>query len=218
MKKYKYLFIAILLLLSIFVFVIIKTSSKTYCLKNLDGYLQKIKFDMIYMANMKYIGYLKHKTLLSEEKHYKTLLRNISDPFSGKPYVYKLINDDEFLIYSIGPDCKDDGGVILKYNQNVGSMKEFEYLKKKDKRIQGDIVMRIKMPFSIEDFNKEWKEYYGTMYDSYFFDYSEVAEKAKGIFEMSKDLIQKYGIKPQNEKQDENILDGEDNSSTKNHK
>jgi hypothetical protein len=31
------------------------------------------------------------------------------DPFSGKPFVYRR-KDSTYLLYSIGPDLKDDGG------------------------------------------------------------------------------------------------------------
>jgi hypothetical protein len=32
-----------------------------------------------------------------------------SDPFSGKPFAYKRVGED-FMLYSFGPDCDDDGG------------------------------------------------------------------------------------------------------------
>jgi hypothetical protein len=36
-----------------------------------------------------------------------------SDPFTGKPFVYKPDPDGKgFLLYSVGPDGKDDGGSI----------------------------------------------------------------------------------------------------------
>lgn len=204
MNKYKYLIITFILFMFLIIYFVIQFSNKTYLLRNVDGYLQKIKFDMIFISNDFHSGYRKRKTLPSEEKYYKTVFRDLIDPFSGKPYVYNLTENDEFLIYSIGPDRKDDEGTMLKYKQNLGSLSHFEYLKKNDERFKGDIVMRIKIPFSIEDFNKVWKENYGTMYDSYFFDYSEVNEIAKGWEKMKQDLDEKFGIRPHNENQEEN--------------
>jgi hypothetical protein len=35
------------------------------------------------------------------------------DPFSGKPFVYKNTGDD-FILYSVGEDFKDDGGEVYR--------------------------------------------------------------------------------------------------------
>ena len=32
------------------------------------------------------------------------------DPYTGKPFIYKKLEGDKFLLYSTGPDGKDDGG------------------------------------------------------------------------------------------------------------
>jgi len=37
-----------------------------------------------------------------------------TDPFSGSPFVYKRIGDD-FMLYSFGVDCDDDGGTRSKW-------------------------------------------------------------------------------------------------------
>ena len=217
MNKYKYQIILIVLFIFIIIIFII-SSNKKYLLRDVDGYLQKIKFDMIFISHDFYIGYSKHKTLPSEEKYYKSVFKDLSDPFSGKPYIYKINKKDEFIIYSVGPDCQDDGGMILKYNQNLGNIPHLEYLSKNDKRLKGDIVMRIKIPFRIENFNKEWNKNYHTLYDSYFFDYTEVEEKAQALFELLKDTFTPQVNQPQNEKPDKNKMDGEDNSSVENKK
>ncbi len=36
--------------------------------------------------------------------------REILDPFSGKPFLYKKL-PGSFVLYSVGPDGRDDGGV-----------------------------------------------------------------------------------------------------------
>jgi hypothetical protein len=40
------------------------------------------------------------------------------DPFSGKPLIYR-VQDDGFVIYSVGPDGKDDGGRFGTYTQSL---------------------------------------------------------------------------------------------------
>ena len=37
----------------------------------------------------------------------------VDDPFSDAPYVLKTTGDGGFVVYSVGPDGKDDGGVPL---------------------------------------------------------------------------------------------------------
>ena len=38
-----------------------------------------------------------------------------TDPFDGQPLRYKLL-EKGYVIYSIGPDLKDDGGLSKKYD------------------------------------------------------------------------------------------------------
>ena len=52
----------------------------------------------------------------------------LTDPFSGKSYVYRR-EGAGFVVYSFGPDMKDDGGKPLQYSQNQDPP-------------QGDIVWR----------------------------------------------------------------------------
>ncbi len=43
------------------------------------------------------------------------------DPFSGKPYGYRVEADGRFLFWSIGEDLKDDGGAMLGGNPWAGA-------------------------------------------------------------------------------------------------
>ena len=45
------------------------------------------------------------------------------DPFSGKPMIYKKLGKG-FIIYSIGPDLKDNGGPHGKYGKDAGAYAE----------------------------------------------------------------------------------------------
>lgn len=41
---------------------------------------------------------------------YPDAVEPLEDPFTGKPFVYRKLPDDAFLLYSTGPDGIDDGG------------------------------------------------------------------------------------------------------------
>ena len=47
------------------------------------------------------------------------------DPFSGKDFSYKR-RGDGFLLYSIGPNLKDDGGAEVERDRRFGSRLEDE--------------------------------------------------------------------------------------------
>jgi hypothetical protein len=43
------------------------------------------------------------------------------DPFTGKPFTYRL-TDGSYVLYSVGPDAKDDGGAPLDRGTNEGDI------------------------------------------------------------------------------------------------
>jgi hypothetical protein len=56
----------------------------------------------------------------------KIIAKLPTDPFSGKPYRYKL-DEGHFVLYSVGPDMKDDGGKIDGNNApDVGFSSRFD--------------------------------------------------------------------------------------------
>ncbi len=47
---------------------------------------------------------------------------NITDPFSGMNYKYVLINDNSFILYSVGPDGLDDNTDIINEFMKSGKV------------------------------------------------------------------------------------------------
>ena len=54
-----------------------------------------------------------------EHKNYPKKLTDLKqalplDPYSGKPYIYKMDQEDHYQLYGIGWNQKDDGGTVIE--------------------------------------------------------------------------------------------------------
>jgi type II secretory pathway pseudopilin PulG len=70
----------------------------------------------IFLCALALRGYrLKHGRLPDTLDQLRLNPRATADPYTGKPVIYRKDGDD-FLLYSIGPDCRDDGGIPADEN------------------------------------------------------------------------------------------------------
>lgn len=100
--------------------------------KNKKAFLYKkniITRDIVLIAQARAL--ILSNEILKYFKEYKKLPENLDfinskykiDPFSEKEFIYKKLNENKFMVYSIGPNLKDDGGENL-YTMNVINLKE----------------------------------------------------------------------------------------------
>lgn len=105
--------------------ILMRKKEKTYFF-----YLKSVVArDMVLIAQARAL--ILSNEILKYFKEYKKLPENLDfinskykiDPFSEKEFFYKKLNENKFIVYSIGPNLKDDGGKNL-YIFNVIDLKE----------------------------------------------------------------------------------------------
>jgi len=81
----------------------------------------------------------------AEHRRYPESLANLAaagwdipdDPFTGQPYVYRL-EGDGFIVYSLGPDLTDDGGLLPRWKETA----ELTQAEEERRRDHYDITFR----------------------------------------------------------------------------
>jgi hypothetical protein len=148
-----------------------KQNKLYYC--NINGYLQKIRCDFQFLKFSFYMKYREQNIVISEKEYNNSDYAKLIDPFSMKPYKYKILGDGKYMIYSIGPDGMDEEGkIIFNYNSTCSYGKFYDMVDNNDPEINGDIVMQQDLNDEKCMLVDEWKKY-RTFYDGIILPYSD---------------------------------------------